>query len=164
MIVDAIEVKVKKNDVKKFERNNIPLMSKVVQLNPRIKNTTLKYIEHKVITYDISIKVKGKSIFKQDISRNNIIMLVNTHTGFSKSIIKTPDTYKINISKKHIKKSDMDESHMLESIKNEMIKIIKNNIISNKGHIHDIKVIDIKSIYKPYWVGTYNGKSVLLEA
>ncbi|MCU9815180.1 hypothetical protein [Paraclostridium sp. AKS73] len=103
MIIDAIEVKVKKNDVKKFERDNIPLMSKVIQLNPRIRNTTLKYIEHKVITYDIVIKIKGKSIFKQEINRSKIIMLVNTHTGFSKSITKAPDTYKVNISKNNIK-------------------------------------------------------------
>ncbi|KKY02762.1 hypothetical protein VN21_01410 [Paraclostridium benzoelyticum] len=164
MIIDAIEVKVKKNDVKKFERDNIPLMSKVIQLNPRIRNTTLKYIEHKVITYDIVIKIKGKSIFKQEINRSKIIMLVNTHTGFSKSITKAPDTYKVNISKNNIKKSEMDEVHMLENIKNEMIKVIKNNVINSKCHIHDIKVLDIKSIYKPYWVGTYNGKSVLLEA
>ncbi len=41
MLVDAIEVKVKKSDIKKIERDKIPLMSKVVQLNPRIKNTTL---------------------------------------------------------------------------------------------------------------------------
>lgn len=164
MIIDAIEVKVKKNDVKKFERDNIPLMSKVVQLNPRIKNTTLKYIEHKVITYDIVIKIKGKNIFKQDIHRSKITMLVNTHTGFSKSITKAPDTYKVNISKNNIKKSEMDEISMLENIKNEMIKVIKNNVINSKCHIHDIKVLDIKSIYKPYWVGIYNGKSVLLEA
>lgn len=164
MIIDAIEVKVKKNDVKKFERDNIPLMSKVIQLNPRIRNTTLKYIEHKVITYDIVIKIKGKSIFKQEVNRSKIIMLVNTHTGFSKSITKAPDTYKVNISKNNIKKSEMDEVHMLENIKNEMIKVIKNNVINSKCHIHDIKVLDIKSIYKPYWVGTYNGKSVLLEA
>ena len=103
MIIDAIEVKVKKNDVKKFERDNILLMSKVVQLNPRIRNTTLKYVEHKVITYDIFIKIKGKSIFKQDINRSKITMLVNTHTGFSKSINKIPDTYKLNISKNNIK-------------------------------------------------------------
>lgn len=164
MIIDAIEVKVKKNDVKKFERDNIPLMSKVVQLNPRIKNTTLKYIEHKVITYDIVIKIKGKNIFKQDINRSKITMLVNTHTGFSKSITKAPDTYKVNIPKNNIKKSEMDEIHMLENIKNEMIKVIKNNVINSKCHIHDIKVLDIKSIYKPYWVGIYDGKSVLLEA
>jgi len=111
---------VKKNDLKKFETDNIPLMSKVVQLNPRIKNTTLKYIEHKVITYDIVIKIKGKNIFKQDINRSKITMLVNTHTGFSKSITKAPDTYKVNISKNNIKKSEMDEIHMLENIKNEI--------------------------------------------
>ncbi|WP_270671025.1 hypothetical protein, partial [Paraclostridium bifermentans] len=74
------------------------------------------------------------------------------------------DTYKVNISKNNIKKSEMDEIHMLENIKNEMIKVIKNNVINSKCHIHDIKVLDIKSIYKPYWVGIYNGKSVLLEA
>ena len=164
MLVDAIEVKVKKSDMKKIERDRVPLMSKVVQLNPRIKNTTLQYIEYKVITYDIILKVKGKNIFRQDISSNKIIMLVNTHTGFSQSITKIPKTSRINISKKYIRKSNIDEEHMLESIKDEIFRLLRNNIINNKGHIHDIKLIDIKSIYKPYWIGTYNGKVVLLDA
>ncbi len=164
MLIDAIEVKVQKSDMKKIERDKVPLMSKVVQLNPRIKNTKLQYIEYKVITYDVTLKTKGKNIFKQDKSSNKITMLVNTHTGFSESITKIPKTSRINISKKYIKKSSMDEDSMLESMKNEILKLIKNIIINNKGHIHNIKVIDIKSIYKPYWIGTYNGKLVLLDA
>ncbi|WP_373601328.1 hypothetical protein [Paraclostridium bifermentans] len=164
MLVDAIEVKVKKSDIKKIERDKIPLMSKVVQLNPRIKNTTLQYIEYKIITYEIFIKIKGKNIFKQDINKDKLTLLVNTHTGVSKSIINEPDTSRINVSKKCIKRSNIDEAGMLEIIKGEIIKLIKNNNINNKCHIHDIKLIDIKSIYKPYWVGIYNGKSILLEA
>ncbi len=164
MLVDAIEVKVKKSDIKKIERDKIPLMSKVVQLNPRIKNTTLQYIEYKIITYEIFIKIKGKNIFKQDINKDKLTLLVNTHTGVSKSIINEPDTSRINVSKKCIKRSNIDEAGMLEIIKGEIIKLIKNNNINNKCQIHDIKLIDIKSIYKPYWVGIYNGKSILLEA
>lgn len=53
---------------------------------------------------------------------------------------------------------------MLEIMKDEILRLFRKNIINKKGHIHDIKVIDIKSIYKPYWIGTYNGKSVVLEA
>lgn len=164
MLVDAIEVKVKKSDIKKIERDKIPLMSKVVQLNPRIKNTTLQYIEYKIITYEIFIKIKGKNIFKQDINKDKLTLLVNTHTGVSKSIINEPDTSRINVSKKYLKRSNIDEAGMLEIIKGEIIKLIKNNNINNKCQIHDIKLIDIKSIYKPYWVGIYNGKSILLEA
>lgn len=164
MVIDAMEVKIKKNDIKKFERNNIPLMSKVVQLNTRIKNTTLKYVEHKIITYDIFIKTKGKNIFKQDINRSKVTILVNTHTGISKSINKIPNTYKLNISRSIIKKSEIDEVNMLENITNELTRTIKNKVLKGKCHIQDIKIQDIKSIYKPYWVGTYNGKSVLLEA
>ena len=164
MIINATKLKVKINDVKRFQRDNVPLMSKVVQFNPRIKNTTLKYIEYKVITYDIFLKIKGKNIFKYNTNRWKITMLVNTHTGFSKYISEIPDTYKLNISKNNIKTSEIDEVHILENIKNEIVKVIKDNVINSKCHIHDIKVLDIKSIYKPYWVGMYNGKSVLLEA
>lgn len=164
MLVDAMEVKIKKSDVKKIERDKVPLMSKVVQLNPRIKNSSLKYIEYKIITYNITFKIKGKNMFRQDISNNEIIMMVNTHTGFSESITKLPETSRINVSRKSIKESSIDEENMLESMKNEILKLIKKNIAKNKGHIHNIKVIDVKSIYKPYWIGTYNGKSVVLEA
>lgn len=164
MLVDAIEVKVKKSDIKKIERDKIPLMSKVVQLNPRIKNTTLQYIEYKIITYEIFMKIKGKNIFKQDINKDKLTLLVNTHTGVSESIINEPNTSRINVSKKYIKRSNIDEAGMLDIIKDEIIKLIKNNNSNNKCQIHDIKLIDIKSIYKPYWVGIYNGKSILLEA
>lgn len=164
MLVDAMEVKIKKSDVKKIERDKVPLMSKVVQLNPRIKNSSLKYIEYKIITYNITFKIKGKNMFRQDISNNEIIMMVNTHTGFSESITKLPETSRINVSRKSIKESSIDEENMLESMKNEILKLIKKNSAKNKGHIHNIKVIDVKSIYKPYWIGTYNGKSVVLEA
>ena len=67
-------------------------------------------------------------------------------------------------SKKIIKKSCINECEMLEIMKDEILRLFRKNIINKKGHIHDIKVIDIKSIYKPYWIGTYNGKSVVLEA
>ena len=53
MLIDAIAVKTKKSDVRKIERDKVPLMSKVVQLNPRIKNSTLQYIEYKVVRYNI---------------------------------------------------------------------------------------------------------------
>ncbi|CEN78039.1 hypothetical protein [Paraclostridium sordellii] len=164
MLIDAIAVKTKKSDVRKIERDKVPLMSKIVQLNPRIKNSTLQYIEYKVVRYNISLKFKGKSLFKQDICNNEVIMLVNTYTGFSESITKLPQTSRINISKKIIKKSCINECEMLEIMKDEILRLFRKNIINKKGHIHDIKVIDIKSIYKPYWIGTYNGKSVVLEA
>ncbi len=164
MLVEAIEVKVKKSDIKKIERDKIPLMSKVVQLNSRIKNITLQYIEYKIITYEIFIKMKGKNIFKQDINKDRLTILVNTYTGVSESIINIPRTSRINISKKYIKRSKIDEAGMLEIIKEEIIKLIKNNNINNRCKIHDIKLIDIKSIYKPYWIGIYNGKSILMDA
>ena len=56
MLIDAIAVKTKKSDVRKIERDKVPLMSKVVQLNPRIKNSTLQYKPYWIGTYN------GKSV------------------------------------------------------------------------------------------------------
>lgn len=165
MLVDAIDIKLEKNDMKRMISDKIPLMSKVIQLNTRIKGTKLQYIEYKVITYDVIVKIKGKNIFKPDVHKNTIIMLVNTYTGLSESIESIPLTKRINVPRKCIKKSSIEEKYILEGVKNEILKFLTNNIDKvNKINIQDIKLKDIKSIYKPYWVGYYNDKSIFIEA
>lgn len=165
MLVDAIDIKLEKNDMKRMISEKTPLMSKVIQLNTRIKGTKLQYIEYKVITYDILVKIKGKNIFKPDIHTNTIIMLVNTYTGFSESIESIPVTTKINVPKKNIKNSTIEDRCMLEGVKDEILKFLTSNKERmSKISIQDIKVKDIKSIYKPYWVGYFNDKSIFIEA
>ncbi|MGL5748901.1 MAG: hypothetical protein ACRCXT_00120, partial [Paraclostridium sp.] len=64
MLVEAIDIKLKKSDMKKIVYDKVPLMSKIIQLNPKIKGTELQYIEYKIITYEITLKIKGKNVFK----------------------------------------------------------------------------------------------------
>lgn len=165
MIVDAMDIRLEKSDIKKMFSEKTPLMSKVIQLNTRIKGTKLQYIEYKVITYDVFVKIKGKNMFKPDIHKNTIIMLVNTYTGFSESIETIPSTNRINVPRKYIRKSLVEEKHMLNGVKDEILKFLTDRPEKvNKINIQDIKLQDIKSIYKPYWVGYYNDKSIFVEA
>mgnify|MGYP003532907554 CR=1 FL=1 len=69
MLIDAIDIKRERNDIKKMLSDKTPLMSKVIQLNTRIKGTNLQYIEYKVITYDVNIRTKEKSIIIKNIFR-----------------------------------------------------------------------------------------------
>lgn len=165
MLIDAIDIKVEKKDIKRMLSDKTPLMSKVIQLNTRIQGTTLQYVEYKIITYDITLKTKGKNFFKSDIHENTITMLVNTYNGFSESIEVIPNTNRINVAKKYIRTSCIEEKFILESVKNEILKFLTNRIEEiNKINIQNIKVKEIKSIYKPYWVGFYNEKSIFIEA
>ena len=165
MLIDAIDIKRERNDIKKMLSDKTPLMSKVIQLNTRIKGTNLQYVEYKVITYDINIRTKEKSIFKSEISKNTIIMLVNTYTGFSESIEIIPVTNRINVAKKYIRNSSVEEKYMLEIVKDEILKFLTKRVEKlNKVMIQDIKVRDIRSIYKPYLVGYYNDKAIFIEA
>lgn len=165
MLIDAIDIKLERNDIKKMLSDKTPLMSKVIQLNTRIKGTNLQYIEYKVITYDVNIRTKEKSIFRSEISKNTITMLVNTYTGFSESIEIIPATNRINVAKKYIRNSLVEEKYMLEIVKDEILKFLTKKVEKlNKVIIQDIKVRDIRSIYKPYWVGYYNDKAIFIEA
>lgn len=165
MLIDATDIKLDKNYIKKMLSDKTPLMSKVIQLNTRIKGTNLNYIEYKVLTYDVIIKIKGKNIFKSDINKSTITILVNTYTGFSESIEVIPATSRINVAKKYIKSSSIEEKYMLESVKDEILKFLTNRVDTLKRvNINHIKLREIKSIYKPYWVGYYNDKFILVEA
>jgi hypothetical protein len=162
MIVEALEVKKDKKQAMKIINNKIPLMSKVVQLNKRIKNIKLQYIEHKVITYAIvhKLNLKERIFNKSNTKIDNITMLINTSTGYTFNINNIPNTVKINIEQINLRESNIDESEIINSIKDELMK----DLHKKANYIPDIKLIDIKSIYRPFWVGFYDDKNIFIEA
>ena len=162
MLVEALEIKIDKKQATKIINNKVPLMSKVVQLNKRIKNIKLQYIEYKVITYEIihKLNLKEKIFNKANTKIDNITLAVNTNTGHSFNINNIPNTIKINIEQTSFKKSNIDESKIINSTKYELIK----SLYKKADSVQNINIVDIKSIYIPFWVGCYDDKSIFIDA
>lgn len=167
MLVDSIEIKIRKKDAMKHLFRNTPLMSKIDQFNRKIENIHLGYVEYKILKYEITSRRKNKNTFRSDDIKNTIIMMVNTYNGHSKSIDCMPQTVKRYIARSCIKKSQIKEEYIIEKVKNEILNYFENKIKNNsldKNIIKNINLLEVSSIYKPYWIGNYNGKEVFVDA
>ena len=123
-------------------------------------------MEYKILKYEIVSKRKNKNNFRSDDNRHNIIMMVNTYNGHSKSIDCDPQTVKRYIARSCIKKCNIKEDYIIEKVKNEILNHFDNKIKHNsmdKQIIKNITLLEVSSIYKPYWVGNYNGKEVFVN-
>ena len=110
---------------------------------------------------------KNKGTFRNDDIKNEIIMIVNTYNGNSQSVDFIPNTVKRYIARSRIKKSNIKEEYIIEKVKNEIINHFQTKFKGNyieKQSIKSIKVLEISSIYKPYWIGDYSGKEVFFPA
>ena len=167
MLVDSIKVNVNKQDAMKKIFTKTPLVSKVIQFNNKAKDVHLEYIEFKILTYEIISKKDTRSFLRNNSKTFNITMIVNTYSGYSESIDYVPNTVKRYIPKSCIKKSKLDEKHIIEEVKNQIFRFLggkyKNNLLENVN-IQSIKLVEVKSIYKPYWVANYNGKNIFMDA
>ena len=167
MLVDSLEIKVRKKDAMKHLFRKTPLISKIDQFNRKVENIHLEYVEYKILKYEITTRKKNKNNFRSDDDKHNIIMIVNTYNGYSASIECTPQTVKRYIAKSCIKKSNIREDYLIEKVKSEILNYfdikIKHRSI-DKNIIKSITLSEISSIYKPYWIGNYNGKEVFVDA
>ncbi|WP_455538332.1 hypothetical protein [Terrisporobacter sp.] len=167
MLVDSIEIKVKKNDAIKHIFRKTPLISKIDQFNRKVENIHLEYVEYKVLKFEIVSKKKNKNNFRCDDLKHKIIVMVNTYNGHSKSVDFVPVTVKRYIAKSCIKKSNIKEEYIIENVKNDIINHFNDKVINSsidKKILKNIKLLEISSIYKPYWIGNYNGKEVFVDA
>ena len=167
MLVDSIEIKIKKDDAMKLILRRTPLISKIDQFNRKIENIHLEYVEYKVLRFEIISKKKNKNNFRCNDVKHKIIVIVNTYNGHSKSVDDIPETVRRYIAKGCIKKSNIKEDYRIEKVKNEIIKHFDDKVINtsiDKKIIKSINLLEISSIYKPYWIGDYNGKEVFIDA
>lgn len=167
MLVDSIEIKVRKNDAIKYLFRKTPLISKIDQFNRKIEDIHLEYVEYKILKYEIISRRKNKNNFRSEDSKHNIIMIVNTYNGHSESIDFIPETIKRYIARSCIKKSNIKEDYIIEKVKNEIMNYFEGKIKNtsmDKHIIKNIKLLEVSSIYKPYWIGKYNGKEVFVNA
>ncbi|MBC5996336.1 hypothetical protein EAI30_10380 [Romboutsia ilealis] len=167
MLVDSIKVNVNKKDAMKKIFTKTPLISKIIQFNNKAQDIHLEYIEFKVLTYQIISKKGSINFFRNNSKTFNITMIVNTYSGYSESVDDAPNTVKRYIPKSCIKKSKVDEYQIIEEVKNQIFKFLgkkyKSDLLENMN-IQNIKLIEVKSIYKPYWVANYNGKNIFVDA
>lgn len=167
MFVEVMEVKTRKKDVVKYLLNKMPLMSRVAQFNTTAKDVHIEYIEFKVLSYEVVSKEKKNKLFRYNKKKDQITMLVNTYNGYTQSIDMIPITTKKYVSKSCIKRSKVDEDKIIVEVKNQIINFLSESYKSlkvDKLTLHDINITEIKSIYKPYWVADYNGKSIFIDA
>lgn len=166
MLVEVMENKMKKKDAVKYFLNKMPLMSRVAQFNTVVKDVHIEYIEFKILSYEITSKEKKNKFFRHNKKKKNITMLVNTYNGYTQSIESSPTTFKRYVSKSYIKKSKIEEEKIILEVKNQIMNHLTQSykdITMDKIALHNISIIDIKSIYKPYWVADYNGKSIIID-
>lgn len=167
MLVDSIEVQVKKNDAMRHLFRKTPLISKIDQFNRKVEDIHLEYVEYKILKYEIITRKKNKSNFRSSDIRHIITMMVNTYNGYSTSVENIPQTVKRYIARSCIKKSDIKEDYIIEKVKNEILSYFDTKIKHNSTDKHIIKnitLLEVYSIYKPYWIGYYNGKEVFVDA
>ena len=167
MLVDSIKINVKKQDAIKKIFTKTPLISKVIQFNNKAQDVRLEYIEFKILKYEVLSKRGGLSLFRNNLKKFNVTMIVNTYSGYSESVDVIPMTVKRYVPKSCIKKSKIDDYEIIEEVKNQIIRFMqkkhKSDLIDNIN-IQNIKLVEIKSIYKPYCVADYKGKNIFVDA
>ena len=157
MRVEVIDMEQTKNEAKKYILKKIPLVSKVFQFNSVIGDIKLEYIEFKVLIYEVISKKKNNKIFRNETKKETITMLVNTYNGHSESIDKIPNTC--------IRKSKINEDDLVNVVKKEIITRLTDRLrydSIDKVTIQ-INIVDIKSIYKPYWIADFRGRNIFID-
>lgn len=167
MLVNSVEIKVNKKDAIKHLLRKTPLVSRVNQFNSKIEDIHLEYVEFKILKYEIISRKKNKNNFRCEDTKRTITMIVNTYNGHSQSVEKEPITIKRYIARSCIKKCNIEDEYIIEKVKSEIVKYIdkKNkSYFTDRYILKNIKVIEVTSIFMPYWIGNYNGKSVFVHA
>ena len=166
MRIEVIDIKQTKKEAKRYILNKLPLVSKVFQFNSVIGDIKLEYIEFKVLKYEVISKKKNIKIFKNETKKEGITMLVNTYNGHSESIDKVPNTSKRYVSKSCIRKNKINEDDLINAVKREIISHLTDKLrydIIDKVNIQ-INIVEIKSIYKPYWVADFRGRNIFIDS
>lgn len=166
MRVEVMDIEKTRNEAKKYISHKLPLVSKVSQFNRIIGDIKLEYIEFKVLKYEVIIKNKSKNLLRSGTKKEMITMLVNTCNGHSESVDKIPNTSKKYVSKSCIRKNIIDDDDLVDVVKKQIISYLTNKLkYDNLNKINiEINMVDIRSIYKPYWVGDFRGRNIFIDS
>lgn len=166
MRIEVMDIEKTRNEAKKYISHKLPLVSKVSQFNRIIGDIKLEYIEFKVLKYEVIIKNKSKNLLRSGTKKEMITMLVNTCNGHSESVDNIPNTSKKYVSKSCIRKNIIDDNDLVDVVKKQIISYLTNKLkYDNLNKINiEINMVDIKSIYKPYWVGDFRGRNIFIDS
>lgn len=166
MRIEVMDIEKTRNEAKKYISHKLPLVSKVSQFNRIIGDIKLEYIEFKVLKYEVIIKNKSKNLLRSGTKKEMITMLVNTCNGHSESVDKIPNASKKYVSKSCIRKNIIDDDDLVDVVKKQIISYLTNKLkYDNLNKINiEINMVDIKSIYKPYWVGDFRGRNIFIDS
>ena len=166
MRIEVMDIEKTRNEAKKYISHKLPLVSKVSQFNRIIGDIKLEYIEFKVLKYEVIIKNKSKNLLRSGTKKEIITMLVNTCNGHSESVDKIPNTSKKYVSKSCIRKNIINDEDLVDVVKKQIISYLTNKLkYDNLNKINiEINMVDIKSIYKPYWVGEFRGRNIFIDS
>ena len=166
MRIEVMDIEKTRNEAKKYISHKLPLVSKVSQFNRIIGDIKLEYIEFKVLKYEVIIKNKSKNLLRSGTKKEIITMLVNTCNGHSESVDKIPNTSKKYVSKSCIRKNIINDEDLVDVVKKQIISYLTNKLkydSLNKINI-EINILEIKSIYKPYWVADFRGRNIFIDS
>ena len=166
MRIEVMDIEKTRNEAKKYISHKLPLVSKVSQFNRIIGDIKLEYIEFKVLKYEVIFKNKSKNLLRCGTKKEMITMLVKTCNGHSESVDKIPNTSKKYVSKSCIRKNIIDDNDLVDVVKKQIISYLTNKLkYDNLNKINiEINMVDIKSIYKPYWVGDFRGRNIFIDS
>jgi len=166
MRIDIMKNKKQKKYVTNYIQKKLPLFSRVEQFNSKYDEIYIEYIEQKILTYEILIRKEENKLFRKNLESEIISILVNTQDLKSQSIDENIETLKVFVPKESIRKNNIDEEKLIEIVKKELVKFFKENKKYKnikENNIANIKIIEIKSIYKPIWIFKYKNRSVILD-
>ena len=166
MRVEVIDIEKTRNEAKKDILHRLPLVSKIFQFNDVIGDIKLEYIEFKVLKYEVISKSKNNNLFRRESQKENITILVNTYNGHSESVDKIPVTSKKYVSKSCIRRNKINEDDLISLVKKQIIEKLTDKLkfdSFSKVNI-EINILEIKSIYKPYWVADFRGRNVFIDS
>ena len=166
MRVEVIDIEKTRNEAKKDILHRLPLVSKIFQFNDVIGDIKLEYIEFKVLKYEVISKSKNNNLFRRESQKENITILVNTYNGHTESVDKIPVTSKKYVSKSCIRRNKINEDDLISLVKKQIIEKLTDKLkfdSLSKVNI-EINILEIKSIYKPYWVADFRGRNVFIDS
>ena len=166
MRVEVIDIEKTRNEAKKDILHRLPLVSKIFQFNDVIGDIKLEYIDFKVLKYEVISKSKNNNLFRRESQKENITILVNTYNGHSESVDKIPVTSKKYVSKSCIRRNKINEDDLISLVKKQIIEKLTDKLkfdSFSKVNI-EINILEIKSIYKPYWVADFRGRNVFIDS
>lgn len=166
MRVEVIDIEKTRNEAKKDILHRLPLVSRIFQFNDVIGDIRLEYIEFKVLKYEVISKSKNNNLFRRESQKENITILVNTYNGHSESVDKIPTTSKKYVSKSCIRSNKINEDDLISLVKKQIIKKLTDKLkfdSLSKVNI-EINILEIKSIYKPYWVADFRGRNIFIDS